>query len=83
VGPLVFFIFHGVAGRVLDTTPDDAADWVCGMLTEAIGAACPEPTAVAVTSWATAPYSFGAYSYSARRSRRCRSCRRRGSAPAP
>ena len=63
-GPtLACFIFHGAAGRVLDTTPDDAADWVCGMLTEAIGAACPEPTAVAVTSWATDPYSLGAYSH--------------------
>ena len=39
---LVFFIFHGVAGQVLDMTPDGAADWVCGMLTGAIGAACPE-----------------------------------------
>jgi monoamine oxidase len=64
VGPtLVFFIFHGVAGRVLDTTPGDAADWVYGLLTEAIGATCPEPTAVAVTSWATDPYSLGAYSH--------------------
>ncbi len=63
-GPtLVFFIFHGVAGRVLDTTPGDAADWVYGLLTEAIGATCPEPNAVAVTSWATDPYSLGAYSH--------------------
>src|SRR5580692_675007 len=43
---LACFVFHGVADRVLDTTPDDAADWICGMLTEAIGATCPEPTAV-------------------------------------
>ena len=63
-GPtLVFFIFHGMTGRVLDATPDGAADWVCGLLTEAIGATCPEPTAVAVTSWATDPYSLGAYSH--------------------
>jgi monoamine oxidase len=61
-GPtLVFFIFHGVA--MLDMTPDDAADWVCGLLTEAIGTTCPEPTAVAVTSWATDPYSLGSYSH--------------------
>jgi hypothetical protein len=33
------------------------------MLTDAIGATCPEPTAVAVTSWATDPYSLGAYSH--------------------
>ena len=63
-GPtLVFFIFHGVADRVLGTTSDDAADWVRNMLTETIGAACPEPTAVAVTSWATDPYSLGAYTH--------------------
>jgi polyamine oxidase len=63
-GPtLVFFIFHGVAGRVLDRTPGDAAAWICGLLTEAIGTTCPEPTAVAVTSWGTDPYSLGAYSH--------------------
>jgi polyamine oxidase len=63
-GPtLVFFIFHGAAGRMPDTTPDDAADWVRGMLTEAIGATCPEPAAVAMTSWAADPYSLGAYSH--------------------
>jgi polyamine oxidase len=63
-GPaLAFFIFHGAAGRMLDTTPDEAADWVCGMLAEAIGAPCPEPAAVAVTSWTTDPYSLGAYSH--------------------
>ena len=49
-GPtLVFFIFHGMAGRVLGTTPDDAVNWVRDMLTEVIGATCPEPTAMAVT----------------------------------
>ena len=52
-----------MTGRVLDATPDGAADWVCGLLTEAIGATCPEPTAVAVTSWGTDPYSLGAYSH--------------------
>lgn len=63
-GPtLAFFIFHGVSDRVLDATPDNAAAWICGMLTEAIGTTCPEPTAVAVTSWATDPYSLGAYSH--------------------
>ena len=63
-GPtLVFFIFHGMAGRVLGTTADDAAGWVRDMLTEVIGATCPEPTAVAVTSWATDPYSLGAYTH--------------------
>jgi polyamine oxidase len=63
-GPtLAFFIFHGAADRVLGMAADEAADWVCGMLAEAIGAPCPEPAAVAVTSWATDPYSLGAYSH--------------------
>ena len=63
-GPaLVLFIFHGVAGRMLEMTPDGAADWVRGMLVDAIGAPCPEPTAVAVTSWTTDRYSLGAYSH--------------------
>ena len=63
-GPtLACFIFHGVAGRMLDKTPGEAASWVCGMLTEAIGTTCPEPTAVAVTAWASDPYSLGAYSH--------------------
>ena len=63
-GPtLAFLIFHGVADRVLDATPGNAAAWICRMLTEAIGTTCPEPIAVAVTSWATDPYSLGAYSH--------------------
>jgi monoamine oxidase len=61
-GPtLVFLIFHGAAGRVLESTPDGAAEWVLGMLAEAIGGPCPTPTAAALTSWADDPYSGGAY----------------------
>ena len=33
------------------------------MLAEAIGGPCPEPVAVAVTSWATDPYASGAYTH--------------------
>jgi polyamine oxidase len=33
------------------------------MLAEAIGGPCPEPTAMAVTSWANDPYSGGAYTH--------------------
>jgi polyamine oxidase len=63
-GPtLVCFAFHSVAYRVLDTTPDQAAQWVLTMLTEAIGRPCPPPTAVAVTGWARDPYSRGAYTH--------------------
>ena len=63
-GPtLVCFVFHSATSRVLDTTPDRAAQWVLTMLTEAIGRPCPPPTAVAVSGWATDPYSRGAYTH--------------------
>ncbi len=62
-GPAWLFVFHGVAGRVPGKTPQEAADWVRELLTEAIGAPCPEPAAVAVTSWSADPYSLGAYSH--------------------
>jgi monoamine oxidase len=63
-GPvLVFHIFHSAAGHVLDVTADDAAQWALGLLAEAIGSSPPAPAAVAVTSWATDPYSGGAYTH--------------------
>jgi monoamine oxidase len=63
-GPtLVFFVFHSATGHMLGATPDKAAGWVLAMLAEAIGGPCPEPTAVAVSSWATDPYSGGAYTH--------------------
>ena len=63
-GPtLVCFVFHSAAGRVLDTTPDEAAQWVLTMVAEAIGRPCPPPTAVAVSGWARDPYSRGAYTH--------------------
>jgi polyamine oxidase len=63
-GPvLVFFVFHSAAGRVLDQGRDDAVRWALGMLAEAIGRPCPEPVAVAVTSWAADPYAGGAYTH--------------------
>jgi monoamine oxidase len=63
-GPvLVFQTFHSAASRILGTAPDDAAQWVLGMLAEAIGSSCPPPAAVAVTSWANDPYSGGAYTH--------------------
>ena len=51
------------AGRVLGADRDDAVRWALGMLAEAIGGPCPEPVAMAVTSWATDPYSGGAYTH--------------------
>jgi polyamine oxidase len=63
-GPvLVFQIFHSATGHVLGAAPDDAAQWVLGMLAEAIGSSCPAPAAVAVSSWANDPYSGGAYTH--------------------
>jgi monoamine oxidase len=63
-GPvLVCHVFHGAAGRVLDRAPGESADWVLGMLGRAMGAPCPAPAVVAVTSWAGDPYSFGAYTH--------------------
>jgi monoamine oxidase len=63
-GPvLVFHIFHSATGHVLDRTADDAAHWALGLLSDAIGGPCPAPAAVAVTSWATDPYSGGAYTH--------------------
>ena len=63
-GPvLVFFVFHSAAGRVMGQGRDDAVRWALGMLAEAIGSPCPEPVAVAVTSWAADPYAGGAYTH--------------------
>jgi polyamine oxidase len=63
-GPvLVFQVFHSLTGQVLGATPGDAARWALEMLAEVIGGPCPAPTAIAVTSWATDPYSGGAYAH--------------------
>ncbi len=63
-GPtLVCHVFHSAAGHVLDAHPDQAAEWVLGMIAEAVGGPCPAPSAVAVTSWAADPYSAGAYTH--------------------
>jgi polyamine oxidase len=73
-GPvLVFFVFHSDAERLLraghdgtgldDASRDGAVRWALGQLAEAIGRPCPDPAAVAVTSWGTDPYSGGSYSH--------------------
>jgi hypothetical protein len=54
---------QALAAVVLSPTPDGAAEWVRDMLTEAIGAGCPEATGAAVTSGATDPYSLDAYTH--------------------
>jgi monoamine oxidase len=63
-GPaLVFFVFHSDTGRIIDRGQDEAVRWALGLLGEAIGAPCPEPVEVAVTSWGTDPYTSGAYTH--------------------
>jgi len=63
-GPtLVFLIFASATSHVLEVSPDEAAQWVLDMLAEAIGGPCPAHTGVAVSSWATDPYSGGAYTH--------------------
>ena len=64
VGPiLVCHTFHSATGHVLDAVPADAARWVTDQLAAVLGAPCPEPVAVAVTGWATDPYTAGAYTH--------------------
>ncbi len=63
-GPaLVFFVFHSNAGQIIDRGQDEAVRWALGLLGEALGAPCPEPVEVAVTSWGTDPYTSGAYTH--------------------
>ena len=63
-GPVLLFqVFHSATGHVLGATPDDAARWALEMLAEATGRLCPAPAAVAVTSWASDPYTAGAYTH--------------------
>ena len=63
-GPvLVFQVFHSATSHIFDATADDAAQWALDMLAEAIGSSCPAPAAVAVSSWASDPYSGDAYTH--------------------
>lgn len=60
---LTAMVFASNASRVLGATSDAAAHWVLEMLAQANGGACPAPTAVAVSSWGTDPYSGGSYTH--------------------
>ena len=63
-GPvLVFFVFHSAAERLAGAGTDASVRWALGMLAEAIGRPCPEPTAVAVSSWAADRWTGGAYTH--------------------
>ena len=38
-------------------------DWALGLLSEALGRPCPDPTATIVTGWSADPFAGGAYSH--------------------
>ncbi len=54
-------VFHSATHHVVDEPR--AVDWVLSLLGQALGGPCPPPTAVAVTSWSTDPWSGGAYTH--------------------
>ena len=60
---LVFFVFHSAARRLAGADQDVWVRWALGILAEATGRPCPEPIAVAVTSWADDPWTGGAYTH--------------------
>jgi monoamine oxidase len=61
-GPaLVVLVCHDNSRRVIGRAPEDAARWVLDMVEQAIGAPCPDPTAIATSSWAADPYARGSY----------------------
>jgi monoamine oxidase len=63
-GPVLSFqVFHSAAGRLTGRTADEAVQWALSLLAEATGRPGPRPAGVAVTSWATDPYSLGAYTH--------------------
>jgi polyamine oxidase len=60
---LTAIVFASNANHVLGATPDAAAQWLLDMLAQANGGSCPAPTAIAVSSWGTDPYSGGSYTH--------------------
>jgi polyamine oxidase len=63
-GPvLLFFVFHSAAERLAGAAPDAPVRWALGQLAEVIGRPCPEPVAVAVSSWGDDPWTRGAYTH--------------------
>ncbi len=63
-GPvLACHVFHSAAVRLDAASPAAAARWVTDRLSTALGGPCPPPREVAVTAWASDPYSRGAYTH--------------------
>ncbi len=62
-GPLLAcHVFHSAAHHVASTQAA-AVRWVTDQLAAALGSACPDPVAVAVTDWAGDIYSGGSYTH--------------------
>ncbi len=62
-GPiLACHVFHS-ATRHLAAAPAEMVRWATDQIAVALGAPCPEPIAVAVTSWADDPHARGAYTH--------------------
>ena len=63
-GPvLAVQVFHSAAGQLIGASQEDAVRWAVDMLGAATGSVCLPPTAAAVTSWASDPYTGGAYTH--------------------
>ena len=60
---LTVFIFHALAQRLLDRSPEEVTLWALALVQEVIGAPCPPPSAVAVSGWGRDYYSLGSYSH--------------------
>ncbi len=61
-GPLMLaFVFRSATDWLDRASRAEAVDWVREMVSEAIGAPCPEPQAVAFSDWGKDPFSRGAY----------------------
>jgi polyamine oxidase len=63
-GPvLCAHLFHSLTPYLLDQSRTAAVTWFKDKLVEVIGHPAPEPIATAVTSWATDPFTCGAYTH--------------------
>jgi monoamine oxidase len=60
---VTFHVFPSLAVRVLRDGDEGAKRWATDQLSGATGRPCPEPTAVAVTSWAEDPWTRGTYTH--------------------
>lgn len=60
---VTFHVFPSLAVRVLAEGVEGAKRWAMDELGGATGRPCPEPTAVAVTSWADDPWTGGTYTH--------------------